>query len=95
MTDREHDPGFYLVGNGRRAFEAELQIQAPSQSPIPARHYIHAGLPGYLASIFLITAIVLFLALWAEVRLGLDQVGTIILGLLSHDPPHRNSASHS
>ena len=46
---RESDPGYYLVGNGRRAFEADIGFRAPlelTNSPRPDR-LRHSGLPRF------------------------------------------------
>ena len=61
-TARERDPGYYLIAGGRRPFEASLAFRAPLHTRM-GRISSAAGIRGYLASLALITALVLSLAL--------------------------------
>ena len=55
---RRADPGHYLVGNGRRAFETALGFRAPLGLRL-IRAYIAGATPGYLGTIAMITAALL------------------------------------
>ncbi len=57
-TPRERDPGYLLVGGGRRAFETELGYRAAMRA-WPARVSAAAGIRGYLRCIALVTAVLL------------------------------------
>jgi len=51
---RRQDPGHYLIGNGRRAFERDLGFRVPLRSwPTRARRAL--GIGGYLATVAFVT----------------------------------------
>jgi cyclic beta-1,2-glucan synthetase len=52
---REQDPGHYLIGNGRRAFERKLNFRVPAKEWL-ARAGVAAGIAGYLGIIAIIGA---------------------------------------
>ena len=60
--DREHDPGYYLIANGRRDFEKAIGFRIPVAEWL-VRSMTRAGIVGYVGAIAFIT--VLFLALAA------------------------------
>jgi cyclic beta-1,2-glucan synthetase len=68
-TDNDHgdgrsrDPGYYLIANGRRTFEASISYRNPHFT-WPRRWGPASGAGGYLVAIALITAIALFMPLW-------------------------------
>ncbi len=82
-TARERDPGYYLIAGGRRPFEASLAFRAPLHTWM-GRISSAAGIRGYLASLALITALILSLALLlTDAPLVGWQLGVFaLLGLL-------------
>src|SRR6266851_5364497 len=62
MTERERDPGHYLISAGRRTFEQELEFR-PSMKRWFVRLNSAMGLPGYLVIIAIISAFVLAMPL--------------------------------
>ncbi len=78
---RREDPGYYLVGGGRRAFERQLGFRSTVARRL-FRAYIDAAIPGYLGSIALLTAGVLAVPLYAAAAGGLDLTGLVALGVL-------------
>jgi len=61
---RESDPGFYLIAEGRRNFEAELTCRTPWSTRL-YRRYSDVGVLSYIASIGLLTAFIIAVAMWA------------------------------
>ena len=67
---RKQDPGYYLIGKGRRAFERELGYRLPI-SEWSARATAVIGISGYLGTIAMISAIIVVLILtWVTVPDG-------------------------
>jgi cyclic beta-1,2-glucan synthetase len=61
-TGRESDPGYYLISNGRRAFERELRCRVPLKTWL-FRLNLNLGVMSYVAMIGVVTAVILALAL--------------------------------
>jgi len=76
---RQRDPGYHLIAGGRRAFEASVGFRAPLWS-WPGRFNATIGIGGYIRSIIMVAAIVLFLPLFALAEAG---IGGGWLGLLA------------
>src|SRR6185437_13609056 len=53
--DRHRDPGYYLISQGRRAFERELGYRVSWKRRL-LRWYVRASVPGYLGSLTVGTA---------------------------------------
>jgi len=83
--DRQTDPGFYLIGNGRLAFEVTLGYRAPPLRRL-LRLYIAAATPGYLGTIAVLSGLVFTLALLAGGASGVGPVGLLVLALLAVVP---------
>ncbi len=79
------DPGYYLIAQGRRTFERELGFRVPWRRRL-LRLYIRAAVPGYLGTIFLMTAFVLALPLLYARELGITAWQLTLLGLLAVIP---------
>src|SRR6059036_3216290 len=60
--DRQTDPGFYLIGNGRPAFEQMVGYRAPPLRRL-LRLYVKAATPGYLGTIAVLSGFMLALPL--------------------------------
>ncbi|HYH47580.1 MAG TPA: glycosyl transferase, partial [Thermoanaerobaculia bacterium] len=83
--EREHDPGFCLIAEGRRAFERELGYR-----PAPGRHlgraFLALATPGYLGAIALASGLLLALPLLLQNALGAPAATLLALGLLALGP---------
>ncbi|TKB72695.1 MAG: hypothetical protein E8D45_10475 [Nitrospira sp.] len=83
--DRHRDPGYYLISQGRRAFECELGYRVSWKRRL-LRWYVRAAVPGYLGSLAAVTALALALPLWHAGAAGVTVVGLALLGLLALVP---------
>jgi cyclic beta-1,2-glucan synthetase len=75
---RLHDPGHYLIGQGRRAFEEQLGFRAPIKDWL-VRANAAVGVAGYLVAVALAAGLLLTLALLAMTMAGTD--GWVLLPL--------------
>ncbi len=82
---RRADPGFYLVGGGRRDFERAVGFH-PRLGLRMRRACIDAATPGYVGTLLLFTALVLAVPLVAAGLSGMSMAGLIILGLFALVP---------
>ena len=82
---RQQEPGYYLIGAGRYAFEQEVDFQ-PSFKQQLLRVYInHAGF-AYVGSIGLLTLLLLALPLSASITAGLSGFQLFLLALFGLFP---------
>ncbi len=85
-TDPRHsDPGFYLVGSGRREFERELGFR-PSLLLWLRREFLDAATPGYLGALVLTTLGILAAVLFAATAVPISTYGRIVLGVFALIP---------
>ena len=82
---REQDPGYFLISSGRRDLERELGFRV-RVSRWPFRAAARAGLPGYLGTIAILTALILALPLVAMARSGVGEATLFLLALLALAP---------
>jgi cyclic beta-1,2-glucan synthetase len=82
---READPGYYLIDEGRRAFETSLGYRATSRN-WPRRFALNSGIGGYIAVIGMISAAVLCWPLLALAARGVGNFRLVLLGLLGCIP---------
>jgi cyclic beta-1,2-glucan glucanotransferase len=82
---RRTDPGFYLISQGRRAFERELGFHVKWRRQL-LRLYVRGAVPGYLGSIAALTAIVLAFPLIRAHQLGAPTGFLVLLGVLAAIP---------
>ena len=75
---RRRDPGYYLIGQGRRAFEKELGFRVPMKDWL-VRANAAVGITGYLATIAFAALLLLALALLAVNSAGTN--GSVLLPL--------------
>ena len=68
-ANREQEPGYYLIANGRREFEKEIGFRVPTSNWL-IRAGTRAGILGYVAGIAVILAIILALPLFALAEFG-------------------------
>jgi cyclic beta-1,2-glucan synthetase len=83
--DRHTDPGFYLIGNGRLAFERTLGYRAPPLHRL-LRLYVGAATPGYLGTIAVLSGFMLALPLLTAWASGVGPAGLLVLALLAIVP---------
>jgi len=82
---RQQEPGYYLIGAGRYAFEREVDYQ-PSFKQRFLRGYIaHAGL-AYMGSLGLLTLLLLAFPLSASLAAGLSEFQLFLLALFGVFP---------
>jgi cyclic beta-1,2-glucan synthetase len=83
--DRRSDPGFYLVGPGRPAFELTLGYRAPPMLRV-LRVYVAAATPWYLGTIAVLGGLILALPLLAAGASSMTPLGLLVLALLAIVP---------
>ena len=83
--DREHDPGYYLIANGRCGFEKDIGFRPPVTEWF-VRTITRAGILGYVAAIACVTLFVLALPLLALVACGIGGWPLVWLALLGLAP---------
>ena len=76
-VERVGDPGYHLIGEGRRALERTIGFRPPPRLRI-SRFNVRLGIGGYVGAILLATAVLLALALWALAAPGV-AVGWLVL----------------
>ena len=83
--ERGRDPGYYLIAGGRVGFEEEIGYKPSLRNRLLRGYVAHANV-AYLGSIALLTAIFLFVPLWASVQAGVSPLGLLVLALLAVIP---------
>ena len=83
--DRHTEPGYYLISEGRPAFERELGYRV-SWKRCLLRVYVRAAVPGYLGTIAVVTAMILALPLLYASEAGGTAKILVLLGLLAVVP---------
>ncbi len=78
---RRRDPGYYLIGQGRREFEKKLGFRAPLKDWL-VRANAAVGISGYLAAVAVAAGLLLTLALLAVTAVGLVWWHFLPLALL-------------
>ncbi len=79
------EPGFYLIGGGRREFERTLDYH-PKLGFLLLRNFVDAATPGYLSTLLVITVAILGSLLAMSLDGGLSVEGMVALGLLAIVP---------
>jgi cyclic beta-1,2-glucan synthetase len=69
---RRRDPGYYLIGQGRRAFEKKLGFRVPMKEWL-VRANAAVGISGYLVIVAFAAGLILALALLAVSMAGTDE----------------------
>jgi cyclic beta-1,2-glucan synthetase len=82
---RRADPGYYLIGQGRVEFEREVGFRVPFRRRL-LRWYVRAAVPGYLGTIFALTALVLALPLLHARNLAVTIGELILLAVVAAIP---------
>ena len=84
-AERRAEPGYHLISKGRPAFERELGFHVTWKRWL-LRFYVRTAVPGYLATIAFVTALILTLPLWYAREGGITSGGLLLLGLLAAVP---------
>jgi len=85
LPRRDRDPGFYLLAEGREAFEKELCCRVSLKTRI-WRSQSRAGVASYIGLIGLFTAVALALALLAVAHAGIHGELLVLLGVVGVVP---------
>ncbi len=81
-ADRRSDPGYYLIANGRVAFEQDLGFRMPIKTWL-RRAYVTQATPRYLGTIAIVSAFILCLFLFNSGAAEVGVVGLLLVGLLA------------
>ena len=84
-TERERDPGFYLIGDGRRELERVIGFRA-SLRDWPSRLAFTVGAADYVAAIGFVSALILAGALALMQHFGIHGLMLWLLGILGAIP---------
>jgi cyclic beta-1,2-glucan synthetase len=84
IADRTHDPGYHLIGAGRRAFEAKIGYRSSRWGSLARFSSHEAG--DYIAAIVLIAVIVLSLPLIVVHSWGISGYFLVLLALVGLVP---------
>jgi cyclic beta-1,2-glucan synthetase len=84
-AERHTEPGYHLISQGRPAFERELGFHVTWKRWL-LRLYVRTAVPGYLATIAVVTAMILALPLLRVREGGMTAGGLLLLGLLAAVP---------
>ncbi len=82
---RRGDPGYHLLGGGRRAFEVAIGYRPPLRNAL-ARLNRSLGIGGYLTAISVVAALILAAPLFALFSGGLGLAALCLLGILGAIP---------
>ncbi|MGN8119528.1 GH36-type glycosyl hydrolase domain-containing protein [Labrys sp. 22185] len=83
--DRLADPGYHLIGDGRRALERAIDFKPPPRTRM-SRFGLRLGISGYAGAILSVTAMLLALASWTLGVYGLDAGWLALLVLIGFVP---------
>ena len=85
QAGRLQDPGYYLISDGRPAFERDLHVRVPGGGRL-RRAFVRSATAGYLVTIALVTALVMALTLLVGGVGGSPGVGLLIVVILALGP---------
>src|SRR5688572_23573726 len=84
-ADRRADPGYYLIANGRVAFEQELDFRMPIKTWL-RRAYVTNATSRYLATIAIVSGLILTLFLFYSGAADVGVTSLLIVALLALVP---------
>ena len=84
-ADRRGDPGYYLIANGRVAFEQELGFRMPVMTWL-RRAYMTNATSRYLATIAIVSGLILTLFLFSSGAAEFGIISLLLAGLLALVP---------
>ena len=82
---RRRDPGYYLISDGRFAFEHALHVRVPLASWL-RRTYVRAAASGYLGTFALVTALILAVPLLLSGNGGAAGAGSLVVATFALAP---------
>ncbi|MGZ4959675.1 MAG: GH36-type glycosyl hydrolase domain-containing protein [Methylomonas sp.] len=80
IEKRRQDPGYYLIGAGRYAFEPEVDFQPSLKQRLLRTYVSHAGW-AYIGSIIVLTLLLLAVPLHISARAGLSEIQLYLLAI--------------
>ncbi|WP_370870067.1 GH36-type glycosyl hydrolase domain-containing protein [Methylobacter sp.] len=83
--DRQQEPGYYLIGAGRYAFEREINYRPLLKQKLLRTYVAHAGL-AYVGSLSLLTLLLLAFPLSASLAAGLGGFELFLIALFGVFP---------
>ncbi|HEX6260778.1 MAG TPA: glucoamylase family protein, partial [Woeseiaceae bacterium] len=84
-ADRRADPGYYLIANGRVAFEQELGVRMPLKTWL-RRAYVTDATSRYLATISIVSGLILTLFLFYSGAADVGVTSLLIVALIALVP---------
>ncbi|HYN48341.1 MAG TPA: glucoamylase family protein [Candidatus Nanopelagicales bacterium] len=84
-ADRHRDPGYYLISDGRLAFERAIHVRVPLAGRL-RRADVRAGARGYLGTLALVTALILTVALLLSGAGGATGAAILVMAILALAP---------
>ncbi len=85
LAARRRDPGYYLVSDGRFAFERALHVRVPLAVRL-RRAYVRGATSGYLGTFALFTALILAVPLLLSGNGGAADAGILVVAILALAP---------
>ena len=84
-TPAARDPGYFLIADGRPAFEISLEVRLSTKVRL-RRAYLKAATPAYLGSLALMTALVLAVPVLLSLSGGAVGPGLLLVAILALGP---------
>ncbi|MGZ6271219.1 MAG: glucoamylase family protein, partial [Candidatus Limnocylindrales bacterium] len=85
VAARRGDPGYYLIADGRPAFERSLHVRVPLAGRL-RRAYLRGATGGYLGTLALVTALILAVPLLLSRDGGGAGIATVVVAILALGP---------
>ena len=85
LAARRRDPGYYLIADGRSAFERALHVRVPLAGRL-RRADVRAGASGYLGTLALVTALILAVPLLLSAAGGAAGAAILVMAILALAP---------
>jgi cyclic beta-1,2-glucan synthetase len=85
LAGRRREPGYYLISDGRSAFEHALHVRVPRATRL-RRAYVRAGARGYLGTFAAMTALILAVPILLSWDGGAAGAGLVVIALLALGP---------
>ncbi len=85
LGDRRGDPGYYLISDGRLAFEHALHVRVPLADRL-RRAYVQNAARRYLATLTLVTALILAAPLLLSANGGIAAASLLVVAILALGP---------
>jgi cyclic beta-1,2-glucan synthetase len=86
VATRHRDPGYYLISDGRSAFERALNVRVPLAGRLRRAYVRAAGNGGYLGTVALVTALILAIPLLLSADLVAAGASILVVAILALAP---------